>query len=120
MTKMDGNDQLTIRHAQNRQPWTVTYSHAFREAGGYLMKHLYGSHTALHAAKSVGKIAAVFEALDHSNNPEPTAAQTQELRDMAADLMTAALRIANLYHFDLSNELERRVFEKNGVHLKDE
>jgi NTP pyrophosphatase (non-canonical NTP hydrolase) len=72
----------------------------------------------------VGKIAAVFEALDHSRDvgeagkSEPiTPEQVQTLRAMSADLLTAALRFANLYGFDLAEALIERVKEKNGVDL---
>ena len=104
---------LTIKAAQHGQPWAVPYSPQF-SCCSFSMPHLYASHTTLHAAKSVGKLAAVFEALDHSG-AEICDDQKQTVRDMAADLMTAALRLANLYRFDLATELERRVEEKNGV-----
>ncbi len=105
---------LTIQDAQTHQPWTVPYSAGVRSAERYWVSHILGSHVALHAAKSVGKLAGVFEALDHSEEPI-TEAQRQTVKDMAADLMTAALRLANLYQFSLADELVRRVEEKNGV-----
>lgn len=113
--------KLTIRHAQRHQPWTVPYSDNFVAAtrytgpnGRYLMPHLYGAHTVLHAQKTVGKLAAVFEKLDHTGN-EIAAAQVREVAAMSADLLTAALRFANLYGFDLAEALADRVEEKNGV-----
>lgn len=106
---------LTFHEAQYGQPWTVPYSPKMIEASG-LMPHVYGTHTVLHAAKSVGKLAVVFEALDHG---QPMGeAYVQLVRDMAADLVTAALRLANLYHFVLADELERRVAEKNGTPIR--
>jgi hypothetical protein len=126
---------LTIKQAQERHPWNVLnggygavpYSAGVRNAetmpGG--VPHIQGSHAVLHAAKSLGKIAAVFEALDHKE-VSPTAnhfnhrfglkdAATASLRAATADLFTAALRIAHLYAFDLSDALEERAREKNGV-----
>jgi hypothetical protein len=100
---------LTIHHAQMHQPWTLPLApvHDGRVA------HQYATHAVLHATKSIGKIATVMEALDHSGKPinEP---QTQIIKDMAADLLTIALRFANLYNFDLATELCTRVAEKNG------
>ncbi len=104
---------LTLYHAQVNQPWTIPYSLAVASSG---VDHIMGSHIALHAAKTVGKLAAVFEALDHSRNPV-SAEQVEILRAMSADLVTAALRIANLYAFDLAHALVERVEEKNGVNI---
>lgn len=71
---MSDND-LTIRNAQRNHPWNtlnggygaVPYSEGVRRAevmpGG--VPHIQGTHAVLHAAKSLGKLAAVFEALDH-------------------------------------------------------
>lgn len=121
--------KLTIEHAQKHQPWTQPYATGVNKAKYSWVPHILGSHCVLHVSKSVGKLAAVFEALDHpaleyQANPDagcralgaykPTEAQLQTIKDMAADLMTAALRFANLYGFDLATELERRVLEKNG------
>lgn len=76
-----GPDQL-IAHAlgvaQAAQPWTVPYSARIREASGEsnlndlndtppAVPYILGTHTVLHAAKSVGKIAAVYEARDHDD-----------------------------------------------------
>jgi hypothetical protein len=108
---------LTISEAQNRQPWTVPYSAGVRHAadGGWV-PHILASHAVLHAAKSVGKLAAVFEALDHRDTPIG-GAEVAVVGCMAADLVTAALRLANLYDFDLATVLCRRVEEKNGVSI---
>jgi hypothetical protein len=76
------------------------------------MPHVLASHCALHVAKTSGKLAAVFEALDHDNEG-PTDAQRATIRAMAADLMTEAMRFANLYKFDLATELLARQDEKN-------
>jgi hypothetical protein len=123
---------LTISQVQQNQPWTVPYSAGVREAAGEsnlndlnstppAVPHILGSHTVLHAAKSLGKIAAVYEARDHddfaSNSAERAfeADRKAEIRKMAADLLTAALRFANLEGFDLAEALVERVVEKNGT-----
>lgn len=107
-----GTEGLTIREAQRNQPWTVPYSREVTKAES-LLPHILASHCVLHAAKTMGKLAAVFEALDHVNEPTPTQAQLATVRDMSADLFTEALRFANLYGFDLEAELLRRRSEKN-------
>ncbi len=106
-------EKLTIRHCQSAQPWAVPYSRGVEHAREYDVPHILGSHCAMHAAKSVGKISAVFEALDHEGNISEE--QRATLSAMSADLVTAALRFANLYRFDLATALDERVREKNGV-----
>jgi hypothetical protein len=68
--------------------------------------------------KSVGKIAAVYEARDHvpdDQTPHTTRLdRCAEIRKMAADLVTAAIRLANLEGFHLGEALIERVREKNG------
>ena len=104
----------SIRKRQEFQPWTVPYSVGVVEAQESLMvPHILGSHCALHAAKTAGKLAAVFEARDHSPTVVPSFEQLQTVKDMAADLFTEALRFANLFGFDLADEHSRRVAEKN-------
>jgi len=105
-------ESITIRESQTNQPWTVPYSREVRDAAKHGLPHILASHTALHAAKTVGKLAAVFEALDHTDIPI-TDEQLQVVKDMSADLMSEALRFANLYNFDLATELLRRQEEKN-------
>lgn len=112
--------ELTLKRAQEQQPWAQPYAGGVVRAANRDVPHILGSHCALHAAKSVGKLASVFEALDHPNHKSvegpsyPSTVELQTIRDMSADLVTAALRFANLYGFDLATELERRVREKNG------
>ncbi len=110
----------TIQYRQQNQPWKVPYAEGVNSAASELVPHILGSHCALHVMKSAGKIAAVFEALDHPQSylveygsKGPGADQLQTLKDMSADLLTEALRFANLYGFDLAAEHERRVAEKN-------
>jgi hypothetical protein len=108
-----------IDERQDNQPWTVPYAEGVEKAQRCFVPHILASHCVLHASKTVGKLAAVFEALDHPvpgrsyGPPVPSDAQLQTIKDMAADLFTEALRFANLYDFRLSNEHARRVAEKN-------
>ena len=106
---------LTIHFAQTKQPWVVPYSETVLNSG---VSHIFATHCALHAMKSLGKIATVFEALDHTEEPI-TAEQGKVIRSMSADLMTAALRFANLFHFSLAEALVERVEEKNRVDYPD-
>jgi hypothetical protein len=105
---------LTFRTAQYQQPWNVPYSSGVNRAIGQV-PHILASHNVLHAAKTVGKLATVFEALEHREDATLTGAELQTIRDMSADLVTEALRLANLYGFDLEESLRRRVQDKNGV-----
>lgn len=104
---------LTISHAQYQQPWTVPYSAPFRSALK-LTPHLMGAHAVLHAQKSVGALAAVFEDLDHSGQ-DISLEQREELAGKAADLVTAALRLGNLFGFSVARSLVERVEVKNGI-----
>lgn len=108
--------QLTISQAQEHQPWVVPYSEGVQNAACVDVPHILASHAVLHAAKSVGKLAAVFERLDHTGGA-PTIEQHRDIVAMSADLFTIALRLANLYDFDLATALCERVQEKNGVSL---
>jgi hypothetical protein len=124
MHKVDPR-HLTIRHAQLKQPWTVPYSAGIDIAAQKLVPHILATHTVLHATKSLGKMASVFEALDHSRNvgvegeSEPmTPEHLATVKAMSADLLTAALRFANLYSFDIATVLLDRIKEKNGVELE--
>jgi tetratricopeptide (TPR) repeat protein len=110
--------ELTIRFVQANQPWTVPYDASVQAAADSgSVPHILGAHCVLHAAKSLGKLAAVYESLDHNKAPH-TALEVEHfgtVRAMAADLFTAALRFANLHQFDLATALAERVREKNGV-----
>lgn len=100
---------MSLYEMQCRQPWTVPYSPGIVAVVGHV-PHLLASHAVLHAAKSVGKLAAVFEGADHGKD-----VNVDEVAAMAADLVTAAMRLANLYSFDVQMVLEQRVKEKNGI-----
>ncbi len=117
-------EEITIEQAQRNQPWTVPYSEEFlmcagreaRQYNGGRMQHLYATHTVLHAMKSLGKMAAIFEAIDHRGGGILDE-ERATVRAMAADLLTAALRFGNLYGFSIVWELARRVRDKNSVDL---
>lgn len=106
---------MHLSDMQKVQPWTVPYSTAVVEAATRGLTHVYGSHAVLHAMKSVGKLAALFEAFDHRNDYDPNEDEIVAMAAASADLVTAALRLANLYQFDLEDTLILRVGEKNGV-----
>jgi hypothetical protein len=107
-------DQLTISHAQKYQPWTVPYSQEVNHAKA-MVPHILATHNVLHAIKTLGKLAAVFEKADHGSPIHIDEVLT--IGEMSADLVTAALRFANLYGFDLAKVLVERVEEKNGVNI---
>ena len=107
---------LTIHRAQETQPWTVPYSAAIQKAVAGDLPHLLASHAVLHAMKTVGQLAAVFESLDHSGT-DASPEQVELLRGRAADLVTVALRLGNLYGFDVAQALVERSEDKNGVTL---
>lgn len=101
---------VTLRFLQQTQPWTLPYAPDFTGADRM------GNHVVLHASKTVGQLAAVFESLDHSGGVVGTE-QRLEIAAKAADLVTEAMRLANLYGFDLATSVVERSEEKNGVTL---
>lgn len=118
-------DKITLTRLQDTQPWTIPYSAGIDVAvKDGTIPHLLGSHVVLHISKTVGKLASVFEAADHSRDvgehgtSEPiTEGGFDTIQDMAADLVTEAMRLANLYGFDLARRVVERSEEKNRVTL---
>lgn len=112
---------LTIHHAQAHQPWTVPYSEGVLHASESGVPHILSTHDVLHAMKSLGKLATVFERLDHAEGgkiPPDEAYQAKvTVRAMAADLVTAALRLGNLWDFSVAEALVERVKDKNDVNI---
>ncbi len=109
------SDELTISHAQTYQPWMVPYSEGVLLAE-IDVPHILASHTVLHAAKTVGKLAAVFEKMDHTGE----VASLEDLKvigEMSADLVTGAMRLCNLYQIDIACVFCERIKEKNGVSI---
>jgi hypothetical protein len=98
----------------------VPYAHGITCAlDVFAIPHILSTHVVLHVAKTAGKLAAVFEALDHGDGkgvPETlTPTQLKTIKDMSADLVVEALRFANLHDFSLAAELDRRTGENNCV-----
>lgn len=117
-------NNFTLQEVQQIQPWTVPYEAGIDKASKEFVPHILGTHMVVHAMKTIGKIATIFEELDHSRNISiegkseiMTSDQLQTLKNQSADLVTAALRFANLYQFDLGDVLVERVNEKNQVDL---
>lgn len=109
-------EELTIEHAQRTQPWTQPYARRHDHDARDFRSPFLARHTLAHLMKSVGKLAAIYEAVDHSDlGPVPSDEQIREIAGLAADCLTAALKFANLYSFSLARELIRRVQDKNGV-----
>lgn len=106
--------KLTIEDAQRLQPWTVPHRWDSLPTQGYEARELCARHNVFHVMKTAGKLAAVFETVDHGRAGTCVSDEhVDKIRDMAADLMSEALRFANLYGFDIEAELRRRVAEKN-------
>lgn len=107
-------EDLTLYQAQKQQPWTVPY-------GDYKwwVTNNEGrlKHCLLHAQKSIGKIATVVERLDHENRQWLTDKECDDVGDMAADLISAALQIGTAVSRSVAHALVRRVKEKNGMVL---
>jgi len=110
-------DSLTIRHAQIHQPWVIPYSANILMAEETTVPNILSTHAVLHAMKSVGKLASLFESLDHRDSPNLRPEDNVLLKSMSADLFTIALRLANLHGFDLAEVLCERIKDKNGVDL---
>lgn len=111
------SEELTLHDAQHRQPWTVPYHPDFERVqmpGSGRLAYLHEEHAVLHAMKSVGKLAALYERLHHRGGVLLDA-EANEAMDMAADLLTVSLRLANLLGRDLAAHLMERVAQKNGV-----
>jgi hypothetical protein len=105
-------EELTLYQAQRLQPWTVPYGkhkHSVTCALGQL------KHAIFHAQKTLGKIAAEVEALDHADHSWLTDASEEVVANMAADLVSAALRMGNTVGHSVAYAIVRRAAEKNGV-----
>jgi hypothetical protein len=102
---------LTIWEAQLQQPWAVAYGqykHEVTSAVGQL------KHAIFHAQKSLGKLASILEKLDHSDSSWLSDEAMSEAGDLAADLVSASLRVGNIVGRSVAHSLVRRVKEKNG------
>ena len=111
---MPDPEDLTIYLAQTQQPWTVPYGkdkHWVTNNEGRL------KHCLAHAQKTLGKLAAVVEGLDHSDESWLADSTCDVVGDLAADLVSAALQIGTVVSRSVAHALVRRVTEKNGVAL---
>jgi hypothetical protein len=107
-------DDLTIFQAQTEQPWTVPYGE-----NKWWVTNNEGrlKHCLAHAQKSLGKIAAIVEKLDHENHQWLSDAECDAVGDMAADLVSVALQVGTVVSRSVAHALVRRVTEKNGAPL---
>lgn len=107
-------EELTIFQAQREQPWTVPYGE-----GKWWVTNNEGrlKHCMAHAQKTMGKIATIVERLDHQNRSWLTDEECDEVGDLAADLLSAAVQVATVVSRSIAHALVRRVTEKNGVAL---
>lgn len=103
--------QITLFRAQCEQPWTVPYGE-----NKWWVTNNEGrlKHCLAHAQKSLGKIAAIVERLDHVNQQWLSDAECDEVGDMAADLVSVALQIGTTVSKSIAHALARRVIAKNG------
>ncbi|SRR5258708_4887589 len=107
-------EELTIFQAQTEQPWTVPYG----ENKWWVVNNEGRlKHCLAHAQKSLGKIAAVIEQLDHENRQWLLDAEEDIVGDMAADLLSVALQIGTVVSRSIAHALVRRVIQKNGALL---
>lgn len=104
-------ENLTLYRAQCEQPWTVPYG-----ANKWWVVTNEGrlKHCMAHAQKTLGKIAAVIEHLDHADRTGLTDEECDAVGDMAADLVTVALQMGTAVSRSIAHALVRRVVEKNG------
>ncbi len=109
-------ETLTFEQAQRTLPWTVPYAARHAHDVNAFRSTFMVRHVVLHAMKSLGKIAAELEAVDHSNwGPVPPDKSISIIMNCAADLVSAALKLAEIYGYSLAAVLMIRVREKNGV-----
>lgn len=104
-------EQLTLWQLQSLQPWTVPYAPHKHWVGGNEGRL---KHCVFHAQKSLGKITAILERLDHRDEDWLTDLECDLVGDMAADLVSTALQIGTAVSRSVVHALVRRVKEKNG------
>jgi hypothetical protein len=107
-------DELTIALAQRHQPWTVPYG---KNKWWIVNDEGRLKHCLAHGQKTLGKIAAIVERLDHSESSWLSDSECDEVGDMAADLVSVALQIGTVVSRSIAHSLVRRVTEKNGLLL---
>ena len=107
-------EKLTLYLAQTEQPWTVPYG---RHKWWVTNNEGRLKHCLAHAQKSLGKIAAIVEKLDHADAGWLSDTDCDTVGDMAADLVSVALQIGTAVSRSVAHALVRRVKEKNGCVL---
>ncbi len=113
-------DNLTFKHAQDKQPWTNAYAERNERKAEDFRSPFLVNHCVLHITKSLGKIATVLEDTDHSNlGPVPCDANVEIIVKATADIVNSCLKICTIYGTSLAYQLMQRVKEKNGVGYDD-
>jgi hypothetical protein len=102
---------LTLYRAQSEQPWTVPYG---KNKWWVVSDEGRLKHCLSHAQKTLGKIAAIVESLDHADRGWLTDDECDQVGDMAADLVTVALQVGTTVSRSVAHALVRRVVAKNG------
>jgi hypothetical protein len=109
---------MSIRDLQAALPWVLPYTEQFRlsqEAEG----HRNLMHDVMHVQKSLGKIAAMAEKIDHSPRAfdESAIAPREQLAREVADLVICALHMAKTNPFgafDLESVVLQMLVRRNG------
>jgi hypothetical protein len=115
--RRDGGTMSDLDWLQANLPWTIPYSREF-DAAKLLLPHLDMQHAMIHVAKSMGKLAAMFDHADHARQHSPEA--IADVRNLVADLVVCALRMANVSPwgaFGLWEAVIERLGSRNGVDL---
>jgi hypothetical protein len=105
---------FTIAHLQKHLPWTLPYSHEFNRSQDD-EGHRFAAHDVMHILKSLGKVAAMCEDIDHGRI---LIANRQNVADPIADLVICALHMAKtcpLGAFDLEAIVVEKLEKRNGV-----
>lgn len=110
---------ISLRELQERLPWAIPYSQQFRDSQD-AEGHRHLTHDLLHVYKSLGRIAAMAEKIDHGKEPGMT---VDQLAQETADLVICALHIANtnpLGGFSLQGAVLTSLDRRNGSSLSEE
>jgi len=114
---------MNLRDLQAQLPWTIPYSGDFRRSQcAEYHRHLI--HDVLHVQKSLGKIAAMAEQIDHTGGPlhSHTRFERERLATEVVDLVICALHIAKTNpwgEFDLQSAVLAALDRRNGSKLSE-
>lgn len=110
---------VSLRWTQENLPWTIPYSKEFNKASTQsMLPHLDMQHAMIHVLKSMGKLAARFDQMDHGTN---LTSDGEDVPNIVADLVVCALRMANTSpwgRFDLADAVRERLEKRNNVKLE--